>query len=262
VLGGYGSRVVLLVCASATVALAIAPGAWAGVYRYGHVPSGEIYGEFDDIFQYHGARAIAGHADPAELTSEQNNATLTFSGPTTTHLPSTAVTLSDKRPIAPAFQPPKQACPVAEPVFGCSPDTARQCDQPGLHAVTCRVPATSSTISLSAEITLGAQGDVLHAHGTVNWLYVNGGPGADRLVGAPDATNYAGSQEILTGGDGNDIITGSAAANDLVSGEAGDDLINVRDGNPDQVDCGPGTDVALVDSADVDVTACETVTVG
>jgi hypothetical protein len=61
----------------------------------------------------------------------------------------------------------------------------------------------------------------------------------------------------LSGGPGNDAITGGSKADVLLGGE-GDDTINAQDGVADQVDCGPGSDTASVDSFDA-VANCEQV---
>ncbi|HVO52781.1 MAG TPA: hypothetical protein VMT37_00055 [Solirubrobacterales bacterium] len=77
--------------------------------------------------------------------------------------------------------------------------------------------------------------------GTVGGDRISGGAGADRLIG----------------GDGDDCIDGGAGR-DRISGGDGDDRISARDGFADVVDCGPGEDVATVDSKDT-VRNCETV---
>jgi len=78
---------------------------------------------------------------------------------------------------------------------------------------------------------------------------------------------------MLNGGYGNDTITGGPGQ-DTIQGDAnsttcgywsytckipfGNDVINARDGEVDNVDCGVGTDQAIVDTIDV-VANCETV---
>jgi Ca2+-binding RTX toxin-like protein len=68
---------------------------------------------------------------------------------------------------------------------------------------------------------------------------VDGGAGADVIVGGPVA-------EHLTGGDGDDVLVGGAGADGFVGG-AGDDTIAAADGVAESVDCGPGMDAATVD---------------
>ena len=80
---------------------------------------------------------------------------------------------------------------------------------------------------------------------------VAAGSGDDELEGNALANT-------LSGGDGTDTLTGNGGADTLL-GDAGADTINARDGGADNVDCGPGADVALIDPVDT-VTSCETVT--
>jgi hypothetical protein len=86
---------------------------------------------------------------------------------------------------------------------------------------------------------------------------LDGGPGADMLNGG-----YG--NDTITGGPGQDTIQGDA--NSATCGywsytckiPFGNDVINARDGEVDNVDCGVGTDQAIVDTIDV-VANCETV---
>lgn len=73
----------------------------------------------------------------------------------------------------------------------------------------------------------------------------------------PDKLTGNGLDNTLDGNGGNDQIVGGPGADGLFGGE-GDDNINSRDGSPDSVECGPGTDVAIVDSRD-SVNECESV---
>ncbi len=69
-----------------------------------------------------------------------------------------------------------------------------------------------------------------------------GTDGPDKLTGnALDNT--------LDGNGGNDQIVGGPGSDGLFGGD-GDDNINSRDGSPDNVECGPGNDVALIDARD------------
>jgi hypothetical protein len=79
---------------------------------------------------------------------------------------------------------------------------------------------------------------------------VNGGAGGDTLVGN-DGSNY------LSGFDGNDQIDGGGGR-DILDGGNGDDVIAAQDGNPDQVDCGPGVDAVAADAAD-SLVGCESI---
>src|SRR3954471_20818126 len=99
----------------------------------------------------------------------------------------------------------------------------------------------------------------------------NGGGGDDNLVGGP-------GNDRLTGGDGQDIL-GGESGNDTLDGgpgvdrfwgdsigacipgycDTGQDEIHARDGSQETINCGPGTDSAVIDNSDIVVqTAGET----
>jgi Ca2+-binding RTX toxin-like protein len=84
---------------------------------------------------------------------------------------------------------------------------------------------------------------------------IDGGPGDDRIVGGYD-------NDTISGGSGGDAIFADVASNtcDIFSCRLpfGNDVVNARDGNVDTVDCGVGTDTAVVDGIDV-VANCEKV---
>jgi hypothetical protein len=63
--------------------------------------------------------------------------------------------------------------------------------------------------------------------------------------------------ETLAGTDARDVIVGFAGA-DTINALGGDDKIFAKDGEKDTIDCGEGTDKAIVDRIDV-VTGCEKV---
>jgi Ca2+-binding RTX toxin-like protein len=101
--------------------------------------------------------------------------------------------------------------------------------------------------------------------------------GNDTIQGgdSPDVIDGGAGDDSLNGGNGNDTITGGPGK-DAIVGDAtagyctligsfgscktpwGNDTINAQDGEPDNIDCGPGTDTANVDAVDV-VANCETV---
>jgi hemolysin type calcium-binding protein len=87
---------------------------------------------------------------------------------------------------------------------------------------------------------------------------VDGGPGNDHVEGGM-------GNDVVTGGPGQDIIYGDATASSCTWYSCqipfGNDVINARDGEQDNIDCGIGTDKAIVDAIDV-VANCETVDVG
>jgi dipeptidyl aminopeptidase/acylaminoacyl peptidase len=86
--------------------------------------------------------------------------------------------------------------------------------------------------------------------------------GDDTIVGRGAA--YVG--DALDGGEGNDTLNGSrwpdrltgGAGRDILRGGPGSDVLLARDGEPDLVDCGKGTDKAYVDRFDL-VAYCEKV---
>jgi Ca2+-binding RTX toxin-like protein len=102
---------------------------------------------------------------------------------------------------------------------------------------------------------------------------VTGSPGADNIrtwdkadridAGAGNDTIEAGNgDDEITGGPGQDTINadaGSEACNFLVCrGALGNDVVHARDGEADSIECGVGTDKAIVDANDT-VASCETV---
>ena len=102
-----------------------------------------------------------------------------------------------------------------------------------------------------------------------------GNGGNDKLIAGDytDSLDGGPGNDMLNGGYGNDTITGGPGQ-DTIQGDAnsttcgywtytckipfGNDVINARDGEVDNVDCGVGTDQAIVDTIDV-VANCETV---
>jgi hypothetical protein len=85
---------------------------------------------------------------------------------------------------------------------------------------------------------------------------VTGGDGSDVLIGNDQANVLRGD----VSGDasaGDDTIEGGGGSDSLF-GQGGNDTVKARDGVPDTVDCGPGTDTAIVDTIDT-VRNCDTV---
>lgn len=104
--------------------------------------------------------------------------------------------------------------------------------------------------------------------------FIDGGPGHDRVFGmAGNDTVHGGSgSDVVHGGTGSDHMYGDAgndtlddaprsgpSGTDWFYGGAGNDEIFARDSTRDYVDCGPGSDVAKVDSQDVVGGSCEQV---
>lgn len=87
---------------------------------------------------------------------------------------------------------------------------------------------------------------------------INGGRGRDRLKGGRgDDRLFAGrGGAVLIGGPGRDefnMVDGSQ------EGGEGDDVIRARDDSADEINCGPGNDVAEVDRVEDGVFDCEQV---
>jgi hypothetical protein len=87
---------------------------------------------------------------------------------------------------------------------------------------------------------------------------LDGGTGNDRVEGGI-------GHDTITGGPGKDALFGEGDGNYCGIYECkipfGNDTIDARDGEADQVDCGVGTDTAIVDALDT-VANCEKVDVG
>ena len=87
---------------------------------------------------------------------------------------------------------------------------------------------------------------------------MDGGAGNDRIEGGI-------GHDTITGGPGKDTLFGEGDGNYCGIYECklpfGNDTINARDGEADQIDCGVGTDTAIVDALDT-VANCEKVDVG
>jgi hypothetical protein len=96
------------------------------------------------------------------------------------------------------------------------------------------------TVTLDDRANDGAPGERDNVHRDVEDLY--GGPGDDRLSGS-------GSRNTLDGAGGRDRLNG-AGGEDALFGGAGNDILDARDGHADELDCGPGRDVAVVDGSD------------
>jgi hypothetical protein len=89
--------------------------------------------------------------------------------------------------------------------------------------------------------------------GTAKGETMRGGAGNDSI-------DAKGGDDKVFGDAGNDVLTGGAGR-DTINGGAGNDRINARDRARDVIDCGAGTDVAVVDAIDA-VKHCERVSRG
>jgi hypothetical protein len=113
------------------------------------------------------------------------------------------------------------------------------------------------------------------------WVWANTGRGASTIRGLEGDDKLTGldESETIDGGPGNDTIQGGFGDDDLTGGPgrdrilgdggstcdlysctvpAGNDVVRARDGEADSIDCGLGTDTAIVDEHDT-VANCETV---
>jgi Ca2+-binding RTX toxin-like protein len=94
-----------------------------------------------------------------------------------------------------------------------------------------------------------------------------GDAGSNRLIGTNrhDAMSGRGGNDVIKGRGGKDVLRGGGGGDriaggkkfDRIDGERGRDRIHARDGQPDEIDCGPGRDVATVDRHEDGVFDCE-----
>jgi len=82
---------------------------------------------------------------------------------------------------------------------------------------------------------------------------IDGANGNDTLDGGDgDDTIYGGgNDDRIVGGPGRDSLSGEGSASGLFISQAGNDRIDARDGVQEQITCGLGADVAIVDPKDV-----------
>jgi hypothetical protein len=107
-------------------------------------------------------------------------------------------------------------------------------------------PSTISTLGGNDRIIAGNAAETIDA-----------GAGDDRIEGGF-------GDDVITGGPGKDTIYGDKVGSNCGLFEScdvpvGNDTINARDGEADTIDCGVGTDRAIVDALDVVAANCETV---
>ena len=120
---------------------------------------------------------------------------------------------------------------------------------------------------IAAIACLALAGVALSAHGGAGPDTLHGTPGADTLkgLGGPDHLIGGPGDDVLIGGKGPDDLRGGSgydsfnmrAGKQLAAG--GNDRIDARDHNPDAINCGAGTDVAIVDGVEDGVYDCEKV---
>ena len=97
---------------------------------------------------------------------------------------------------------------------------------------------------------------------------IRGLGGDDRLIGSDGADSLEGGEgaDYLEGGFGPDVLDGGGGVDQFVGDKterdviaSGNDQIRARDGLAEQINCGIGSDSAIVDAADVVDPSCEAV---
>jgi hypothetical protein len=109
--------------------------------------------------------------------------------------------------------------------------------------------AVECTRGSSFSIDLLGGNDRLQAPTMDSPISVAGGPGADDLT-------TGGAADVLAGGPDGDTLNGGHGGVDEYFGEGGDDTIKARDGTPERISCGAGTDEADNDFTDI-IAECE-----
>ena len=112
--------------------------------------------------------------------------------------------------------------------------------------------AENLTVTLDGATGDGAPGEGDNVQADVE--DVLGGAGADTFTGSATANS-------LEGGAGEDYVDGAAGADALTGGDAGD-VLRARDGDGDQLACGPGPDFVIGDPGDANASDCERVDPG
>ena len=115
------------------------------------------------------------------------------------------------------------------------------------------------------DLVLGDSGDdVLRGGGELD--FITAGSGDDVAIGGagPDSLDLGTGDDIGYGDEGADELVGGGGRDRLYGGRD-DDILRARDGQADQLDCGPGSaDTARVDAGSVDDVSrsCEKVRAG
>jgi RTX calcium-binding nonapeptide repeat (4 copies) len=120
---------------------------------------------------------------------------------------------------------------------------------PGVDTAYYKFRANAVTVTLDGLADDGEGGG--EADNVLEVENIVGGDGPDILSGDAGAN-------AISGGPDNDKLDGGAGA-DVLDGGTEDDTISARDGTRDTVACGPGNDVAVVDTVDDVATDCEVV---
>ena len=114
----------------------------------------------------------------------------------------------------------------------------------------------------------------LEAYQVLGSVRISGGGGDDELIGSggADAIDGGAGNDFIDAGFGDDTITGGPGRDTIYADRRGgdcgplwctepygNDTVDVRDGEPDSVDCGFGQDVVYADAVDTIAPNCETV---
>ncbi len=117
------------------------------------------------------------------------------------------------------------------------------------------------TVQLDNVATDGEAGEFDNVRSNVE--NVAGGEGDDTLssFGAFSRLEGGGGRDTLIGGAGPDTLIGGPGL-DSISAGTENDVVDIRDDEPDAVDCGTGTDSVSRDVGEGRIVGCETVQVG
>ena len=120
-------------------------------------------------------------------------------------------------------------------------------------------PGEGDNIHTDVEEVFGSLGDDSMTGSAKPDAFI-GESGNDILTGGAgdDALDAGAGNDTLDGGAGNDILVGGAGSDTIFGGE-GNDFVNVRDGQFDTVECGPGADTVVADPIDDVAPDCERV---
>src|SRR6267378_1690747 len=134
----------------------------------------------------------------------------------------------------------------------CAPVAAAECQLFGPHLEGSSGPDVLCGTAGNDQLTGGDGNDVID--GSFGNDTISGGLGNDRLVGGPgaDVIDGGGGNDELVGGPGSDTLTGGEGQDTFESGD-GNDVIHARDGVPEHVSCGSGTDSADIDLRDYEL---------
>ena len=114
---------------------------------------------------------------------------------------------------------------------------------PSINFVGTDGPNAVQLRSESADTVQGLGGDDVIDGANGNDV-LDGGAGNDTLYGG-------GNDDTIIGGPGVDSMNGEGSASGTFISVAGSDRIDARDGVQEQLNCGPGADIAIVDALNI-----------